>query len=298
MADDIFIGVDGGATKTTVRIEDHRGCVIGQGTGGPANIRLSVEQSWESIYHALQNALKQSAIQLTDSAYRFHLGLGLAGCEISDDVKKFLSQPHSFASIQLFSDAHAACLGAHGGKDGAIIVIGTGVVGYQIEQNQSMRVGGWGFPQDDEGGGAWLGLEAARHTFQWLDKRIEKSPLTEDVFEFFNHDFEKFTTWANRANSSEFARLAPLVIKHVKQKENLSVHLIKRAAKSVDKIAKTLIKFQQETLPCSLFGGIAPFVEPWLCEEVRASLVLPEREASYGAILMVRENFFKSEKTG
>src|SRR5579872_39139 len=260
LAEDIFIGIDGGATKTRVRIENNAGHLLAQGVGGPANIRLSVDQSWQSIYHVLEEVLNPLHIQLTNKNYHFHLGLGLAGCEVIEALDEFLAKPHPFSTIHLTSDAYVACLGAHKGKDGAIIVVGTGVIGYEIEQGKSTRIGGWGFPHDDEGGGAWLGLEAARLTFQWLDHRIEKSPLVEDIFSFFSKDVEKFTTWANRANSSEFARLAPIVINHVQQEEIAAVRLIKKAAHAVDRIGLTLIKMQQERdnrLPCSLFGGMA-----------------------------------------
>jgi len=293
MADDIFIGVDGGATKSRVRIENNVGHLLGQGVGGPANIALSVEKSWESIYHALEEALKPTHIRLDSTDYHFHLGLGLAGCEIPEAVNGFLSTPHTFSTIHLTSDAHAACVGAHKGKDGAIIVVGTGVIGYEILQGKSARIGGWGFPHDDEGGGAWLGLEAARLTFQWLDHRIEKSPLAEDVFSFFGNDIETFTTWANRANSTEFARLAPLVINHSQQEEIAAVRLLKKAAHAVDRLGMALIRLQnarEKRLPCSLFGGMAPFIEPWLCEELRACLVPRQADASSGAIFMVREH--------
>jgi glucosamine kinase len=219
--------------------------------------------------------------------------LGLAGCEVPAAVTEFLARPHIFSTIHLTSDAHAACVGAHLGKDGAIIVVGTGVIGYEIQQEKTMRIGGWGFPHDDEGGGAWLGMQAARLTFQWLDHRVEKSPLVEDVFSFFGNDIETFTTWANRANSTEFARLAPLVINHSQQGEMAAVRLIKKAAHAVDRIGMTLIKLQTERakhLPCSLFGGMAPFIEPWLCEELRACLVPRQADASAGAIYMVREH--------
>ena len=291
MAEDIFIGVDGGATKSRVRIENNAGRLLGQSVGGPANIRLSVDKSWQSIYHALEEALKPTHIQLENKNYRFHLGLGLAGCEVTEAVTEFLSKPHPFSTIHLTSDAHVACLGAHNGQDGAIIVVGTGVIGYEIEQGKSSQIGGWGFPHDDEGGGAWLGLEAARLTFQWLDRRVEKSPLVEDVFSFFNNDVEKFTTWANRANSTEFARLAPLVINHAQQEEIAAVRLIKKAAHAVDRIGMTLIKLQKERdkhLPCSLLGGMAPFIEPWLSEELRGCLVPRQGDANTGAILMIR----------
>lgn len=292
LVQDIFIGVDGGGTKSKIRIENDAGVLLGQAVGGPSNIRLSVDRAWESIYYALEEALNPIGISLQDQQYHFHVGMGLAGCEVTHAVDEFLSRTHPFTTLQLTTDAHVACIGAHAAREGAIIIIGTGVVGYQIQSGKSVKVGGWGFPCDDEGGGAWLGLEAVRFTFQWLDHRIEKSPLVEDIFEFFNRDLERFVTWAHHANSSEFARLAPMVINHSQQEEILSVRLMKKAAHAVDKIAVALKKNRinhNETLPYCLFGGIAPFLEPWLSEDLRASLVPRKADANTGAILMIRD---------
>lgn len=292
---DIFIGIDGGASKSKVRIEDADGHLLGQAIGGPSNIRLSVNNSWEAINQTIQEALKNTNISLHDKNYRFHAGMGLAGCEVSEAYDAFTAHTHPFATLQVSSDAHVACVGAHHGEDGAIIIIGTGVIGYQIEAGKNSRVGGWGFPHDDEGGGAWLGLEAARLTFQWLDHRTEKSALVEDVYEFFNRDFEKFVTWANRANSSEFARLAPIVINHAQQNEHSAIRLMKKAAHAVDRIAVGLEKFRthQDKFPIALFGGIAPFVEPLLGEELRSSLVPRKADANAGAIIMIRQQVAK-----
>src|SRR5689334_17223046 len=140
---DIFIGIDGGATKSKVRIEDAQGTLIGQALGGPSNIRLSVESSWKTIIQAVQEALKPSAIRLDDSRYHFHAGMGLAGCEVTEAYDQFIHTAHPFKTLIVTSDAHVACLGAHHGADGAIIIVGTGVVGYQIEKEKSSRVGGW-----------------------------------------------------------------------------------------------------------------------------------------------------------
>ena len=89
----IFIGVDGGATKTHVRVENQAGELLGQGTGGPANIRLSIDKSWESIYSALEQALKPKQIHLEDKKYQFHIGMGLAGCEVKEMVEQFTARP-------------------------------------------------------------------------------------------------------------------------------------------------------------------------------------------------------------
>jgi glucosamine kinase len=292
VAQDIFIGVDGGGTKSKVRIEDSTGRLLAQAVSGPSNIRLSVDAAWHAIHQACEEALKIAGISHADKQYQFHAGMGLAGCEVKEIFTDFINRPHSFTTLKVTSDAHTACIGAHGAKDGAIIVVGTGVIGYQIQQGHTMRASGWGFPHDDEGGGAWLGLEAARYTFQWLDHRIEKNPLVEDIFAFFNRDIEYFIQWANRANSTEFARLAPLVINHSQQEEALAIRLMKKAAHAIDRIHVALEKVRgnrDESLPCSLFGGIAPFIEPWLGDDLRASLVPRKADANVGAILMVKD---------
>lgn len=291
MTQDIFIGVDGGATKSKVRVEDSAGNLLGQGMAGPSNIRLSVDATWRAILEATEEALQSTGISLYDKNYHFHAGLGLAGCEVKEDLDDFLSRSHPFSTIEVISDAHTACLGAHKGKDGSIIIVGTGAVGYQIEKGHISKVSGWGFPHDDMGGGAWIGLEAVRLTFQWLDHRTEKSPLVEDVFDFFNKDLQHFVTWANRANSSEFARLAPLVINHSQQEEIAAVRIMKKAAQAIDKIGTALVKLQvnkNKPLPCSLFGGIAPFLEPLLSEELHEHLVPREADANSGAIILIR----------
>lgn len=293
MATDIYIGVDGGGTKSKLRVEDSAGNLLGQAIAGPANIRLSVDGAWESIYTALDEALLPHAISSNDKQYHFHAGLGLAGCEVKEACKNFLHKPHFFETIKLFSDANAACVGAHHAEDGGIITVGTGVVGYQVYKGKGSKVGGWGFPHDDEGSGAWLGMQATRSTLEWLDHRIEKSPLVEDVFAFFNHDFEKLISFANRASSNDFARLAPLVINHSQQEEIAAVRLMKKAAHAVDRIYHALAKIRDDdtmSFPICLFGGIAPFIEPWLSEALRASLVPRKADATVGAILLIKED--------
>lgn len=289
MKRDIYIGVDGGGTKTKVRIEDEQGHLLGHAVGGPSNIQLSVEGAWQSILYAIHDGLKPLAISLEDEHYQFHVGMGLAGCEVSETYQAFIHRPHPFQCLKVTSDAHTACLGAHRNEEGAIIIVGTGVVGYQIIDGKGSRVSGWGFPHDDEGSGAWLGLQAARLTLQWLDHRAEKSALASDVFAFFNNDLNEFLQWANSANSTEFARLAPIVINHSQQEEIAAVRLMKKAAHAIDRVGHGLAKMRDREVNCCLVGGIAPFIEPWLSDELRHTLIPRKDDASMGAILMMRQ---------
>lgn len=235
---DIFVGVDGGATKTIVRVENAVGEILGQGQGGPANIRLSVEGSWQSINDALKEALAPSGLRLDDGQHRFYCGAGLAGTEVTAACDQFLNAPHSLARLILKSDGYTSCLGAHGGRDGALIAIGTGTVAFRIEEGQESRAGGWGFPHGDEGSGSWLGVEAVRLTLHWLDDRREPSPLLESVYAHFDHDLMRLVIWANQANATQFAQIAPLVVEHVKGETPLAVTLIQQAAREIDRLGR------------------------------------------------------------
>ncbi|MDO8955189.1 MAG: BadF/BadG/BcrA/BcrD ATPase family protein [Gammaproteobacteria bacterium] len=292
---DILIGVDGGGTKTKVEIEDGLGKKIGAGQGGPANIRSSVPVSWQSIQQAVAQALVGSSIRLDDPTYRFHIGLGLAGTEVPEAAQTFLKVPHPYHSLILNSDAYVACLGVHGGKDGAIIIIGTGTIGYQITKGEATRVGGWGFPHSDEGGGAWLGMELCRLTFQWLDRRIKPSPLLEAVYAHFNHDIYAFSTWANRASPGQFGELVPLLISFIEQQDPHALDLIKQSAKCINSMWHGLECQTKKKLPYCLLGGIAPFVEPYLDRRFRARLVPRQFNAPQGAIFMLQQHLLSKE---
>ena len=290
MTKHFYIGVDGGATKCTVRIEDAAGRLLGKETSGPASIRLSVDRTWESIYSALNKLLGAMGLSLQANDCHFHAGMGLAGCEIVDAYQAFNNRRHSFETLVVSSDSHVACLGAHSGKDGAIIIAGTGVVGYQIQAQQTAKVGGWGFPHDDEGGGAWLGLQAVKTAVQWLDGRAPSTALAEAVYHYFDQDPERLVTWANSANSTAFAELAPLVIQQSQQGDSASILLVQQAAAAINKIGSALFQVQatQNVLPCSLIGGMSNFIEPHLDANLRARLCPPQLTADAGAVLLVR----------
>ncbi len=291
MATKLFIGVDGGGTKSRLQIQTEDGELLGKAVSGMASIRISVNHSWESINNALKEAARQAQIDLKSDRYALYAGMGLAGCEIKTKVQDFLRRPHPFKKLVLNSDGYCACLGAHNCKDGGIIIIGTGIVGFELIGHDVMQCSGWGFPQGDEGAGAWLGLEAARYTAQWLDGREEKSPLLEAIYAHFNNDWDYFAEWTDAAGATEFATLVPLVVKHVDEKDPHAITLIKRSAAEVDRIFHALRKKagdHHERIHYALFGGVTTFVQPWLCDELKALLVPRQYNATQGALFMIQ----------
>ena len=157
-----------------------------------------------------------------------------------------------------------------------------------IAHETPQKAGGWGFPHGDEGSGAWLGLEAVRLILHWLDSRGERSPLLE--YRHFDNDLMRLVIWANQANATQFAQIAPLAIEHVKQQTSLALTLIKRAAAEVDRFGSALAtQSRNKCLPCSLLGGLPQFIEPWLGDSLRSRLVPCDSDSVSGALLMIRK---------
>jgi glucosamine kinase len=215
--------------------------------------------------------------------------MGMAGTELSTAAKEFLNTPHSFKTLVLDSDAHAACLGVHGGKDGAIIIVGTGVIGYLINHNQTYRAGGYGFPHSDEGGGAWLGLELFRLTFKAIDQRILWTPMLKHFFAQFNNNAQAFYDYANTAKPSDYAKFAPVVFEFAAQ-DPLAKKLLISAAFEVDQIFAGLWQQSKvKTFPLALLGGVAPFITHFTSKELQKNIVERKFDAPVGAIMLVKQ---------
>ena len=93
---------------------------------------------------------------------RARAGLGLAGANLPSLAEAIRKIPLGFASVVVASDAVAACLGAHGGRDGAVLILGTGSQGLAILSGHATTIGGWGFALSDDASGATLGRSAVR----------------------------------------------------------------------------------------------------------------------------------------
>ena len=284
---DLFIGVDGGGTKTRAIIQDRSGNTLGEGIGGPGNIRSSVPQSWASVHEAITYASQAAKIKLKN--FRVHIGLGMAGTELNSAKQAFLATPHDFYTLVLDSDAHVACLGFHGGKDGAIIIIGTGVIAYQIYQNQIFRAGGYGFPHSDEGGGAWLGMELLRLTFKAFDQRIKWTPLLKKVFAINKNDIAVLSHYANTAHPQDYAQLAPLIFQFMHQDETAH-RLMQKAATEINLVHQSLWQQSGVHCPLGLLGGVAPFIQGFTAKTAQQHLVGRQFSAQEGAIMLLKQH--------
>lgn len=283
MSEFLFLGIDGGGTKCRARLRDAEGNLLGEGSGGPSNIRLDPDLVWNSILTACREAISQAGLQ-EDALQRTRAGMGAAGAGQKSAVARLLARAHPFASFAIDTDAHTAWLGAFGGGDGAILIVGTGSCGYGGVGGQRHYVGGWGFEISDEGSGAAIGREILRRTIWAYDGRIPPTPLSDAVLADFNNDPEVLVDWVGKARPSDYARYAPLVLEHAHRRDPLGLELIRHAADEMAQIATRLLDLGAPAL--CLFGGLAEPLRPWLPPPLQHLIVPPEADALDGAILL------------
>jgi len=175
-----YIGIDGGGTSCRARIEDAEGRLLGQGAAGPAATRIGADRSMQAVRTASMAAASDAGL-LPAALAHTSAGVGLAGIDRRGAREALLSFPHPFRNVVYATDANVACLGAHSGRDGGIVVLGTGSVGFARVKGRELRIGGYGFPISDEGSGADLGLQAVRLALRAHDGRARPTPFLLEV---------------------------------------------------------------------------------------------------------------------
>src|SRR6478672_9846812 len=274
--DTTYLGIDG------------NGRLLGEGTSGPATTRIGVEKAWRSIMEASEAAAAQAGLKHEDLS-RLHAGIGLAGHGRRGAEEALKKIAHPFASVTFISDGMAACLGAHSGADGAIVVAGTGSVGVGLIGGREIRIAGYGFPVSDEGSGADIGLQVVLLALRAADRRFELTPLLSEVLAAFDSDLYQAVAWSEEARATDYAAFAPIVMRHADQGDPVGRRIVERAADAIGDLLDLFLARGVDRL--SLVGGLSDAITPWLTPDLRARLKRPDADAAAGALLVARGRF-------
>lgn len=276
-----YIGIDGGGTRCRARIADHQLNILGEAESGRANIFQDHKVAWRSFESAIEQANKDAGLS-TEDLHQAHIVAGLAGAEVQSCVDQFKALNLCYSHLDILTDAQTACLGAHAIDDGAIYIIGTGSVGISWHNQQWRKIGGWGFPLNDIGSGAWLGFRALQSAIQQYDGLLETSELTEKVWTHFNHDMSQLLTWSSNATSGHYGQFAPLVTQAHERGEKIALEIVDQQIAHIEDQLNVLVK---DDLPLCLMGGLSHWVADRLSEKLSQRLSNAKNDAITGALL-------------
>ena len=281
---DYLIGVDGGGTGTRVRLARLDGTALAQASGGPSALARGIDNAWATVDGAVQHAFSQIGITAVPRA-NCAIGLGLAGVHNKTWKAAFIAANPGYAAIALDTDGFTTLMGAHGGRPGAIVAIGTGSVGEALlPDGRRLEVGGWGFPAGDEASGAWMGLRALNHIEQVLDGRAEGCAFAQQVIEACGGGRDAIQVWLGRATQTDYAALAHIVVAHGAGDATARA-ILEHAGHEVAGIARALDP--QCRLPLALCGGLGEALRLYLPAATLARCSPPHGDSAQGALRMI-----------
>ncbi len=209
----LFIGIDGGGTRTTAVATDPDGKELARvpGEAGIVNV-LDPAARAGSLAALARAAAEQAGDGRIDA-----LCCGLAGAGREHEraaLEDALRATDVAERVRVTTDAEAAMADAFGsGGAGILVIAGTGSIAWgRNARGDTARAGGWGLLLGDEGSGYALGLAALHAVVRAHDGRGQPTTLTAAVLRATGVAApEGLIAWGFAAAKGDIGGLAPLV---------------------------------------------------------------------------------------
>jgi glucosamine kinase len=279
----LFLGVDGGATRCRARLRDASGAALAEAEGPAANIYVDFDRALAVVRDVTAAVLDKAGLA-SERRKNIALGLGLAGLSSEQEAARVAAALPGWASVHAVMDAIAACVGAHAGADGGFIIAGTGSAGAARVKGRETIVGARGFLLGDDGAAARIGADALRASLRAHDGLQASTPLTQALMRHFSNDPLAMLQWALTAKPADYGAFAPQVLMSAREGDTTAVPIVEAAARALDAIANALEALGAPRIV--MVGGLAEPIKPYLSPELAAKLSAPVFDAVDGAILI------------
>ena len=262
----MFLGVDGGGTKTALCLVDQDGLLV---ASAQAASTYYFSEGIGLVEHVLQQGISavcaRAGISPQDISYSF-FGLPSYG-EVSSDVSILVAAPRSVLRHDRYTcDNDMVCgwAGSLAAKDGINVISGTGSMTYGEHAGHRVRVGGWGELFGDEGSAYWIAVRGLAAFSRMSDGRSDAAPLHRLLRQHLNlrTDLDLIDVVLNQwqGDRSEIAALSPLVVEAARQGDAFAGAILADAARELAEIVDTTrrrLEFPQDTpVPVSYSGGV------------------------------------------
>ncbi|WP_339896569.1 BadF/BadG/BcrA/BcrD ATPase family protein [uncultured Gilvimarinus sp.] len=299
----MYLGVDGGGTKTAFVMLDTDGDIVARHTEPTcSHLEVGLDGMRHILRNGVQEVSRQSGIALKDLDFSF-FGLPCYGedsslTDVLDEAPGVILESSAY---RCGNDMICGWAAGAGCADGVHIVAGTGSIGYGERGALSARVGGWSEIFGDEGSAYWIARAGLEAFTRMSDGRMEKTLLHKLMAERLelSFDLDVCALVLSRWNGSrtKIASLSKLVAEAASLADPVALDIFDRAAGELALIAKSLIdKLQfaeRDTVVATYSGGVfqagALIIEPLeaalLAGPQRCVLKRPDYQPDIGAAL-------------
>jgi N-acetylglucosamine kinase-like BadF-type ATPase len=260
----LYLGVDGGGTKTHIAIIGNDRQIVCEGYAGASNpLRVGVEPAVSNIIAAINSACDAVDKNRGDIV---SATLGLAGVRRADlrqIIRERIVERLGVKKVQVFTDAEIALHGIGANKPGLVIIAGTGSVCIgQNAKGEKFSAGGWGPLAGDEGGGAGIALNALHKIAKASDGRGEPTKLSDIAVDYFRAGrIENLSVaiYAPQVDNARIAGFARFVGEAASKGDQVAVEILREAGFELGTAACAVIKnlrLQRTKVPIGLVGSV------------------------------------------
>jgi N-acetylglucosamine kinase-like BadF-type ATPase len=305
MAKDIFLGIDGGGTKTVAVLLDENSQEIARAVSGSSNIHsVGPAVAEASLREAIDGVLTAAGLTAADVTA---IGLGMAGAARPEDqqfVRDLLARIAPFRNVLVTHDAEAALVGSIGRRYGVVLIAGTGAIAYGVNaRGESRRADGWGYLLGDEGSAHWIGLKGLRAVVRAHDGRGPATALTDALLSHLGltgADALVTKVYADDFGVPLLAAFAPLVSEVAHSGDPVALGIQREAGQRLGETLCTVVRglgMSGQTFEAVLLGGVLR-ARDLVWQTVVAALreaaphvriIEPRHDAAVGAALLAKE---------
>lgn len=246
-------GIDGGGTKTTAICRNLQGEEIARRVFGPLNLNSIGEEAFRELLNEIVLFLRQ-----TGNCRALCIGAaGTTNSRVAECVKNTLSA--TGIPYRLLGDYEIAHTGALDGKQGIILISGTGSVCFgKTAHGRTAMAGGWGHLLGDEGSGYGLGHDALRAVSRLYDGYGEPTILKDLLAQKCGlNSQEKIVTHVYSNDKSAVAALSFLVDEAFHENDPVAVRIVNDNAKALaDLVLAVSNRLELNACKVALLGGL------------------------------------------
>ncbi|MDQ3181334.1 MAG: hypothetical protein M3Q33_12540 [Acidobacteriota bacterium] len=311
-AHNLYLGVDGGGTKTQVVLLDDEAQIVGEGFSGASNpLSVGVETAVSNIVKAIEAAC-DSANRSRGDIVAATLGLaGVRRTDLRQRLRESFIKRLPVKQIEITTDAEIALYGVTLGKAGVVVISGTGSICYGKDGNgKTAMAGGWGPIAGDEGGGASIARRALQAIAKASDGRGEPTKLSDAGVNYFRTSTPEnllVAIYSPQIDNAKIAGFARFVVETAQTGDKIAAGILEEAGLELGLAVNAVIaklNLKNRKIPIGFVGSIfraGGLITDSLLKIVRrfapkAHLTEPLLQPPCAAAQMAFEMFSKAEK--
>jgi N-acetylglucosamine kinase-like BadF-type ATPase len=262
----MFLGVDGGGTKTSYAIIDTEARVRARHVGpSVSHLAHGFTRATDLLAEGIGTILQQASLTAADLTYAF-LGLPSYGEDSATTAQMDLMPARLLdsARYRCGNDMLCSWAGSLACADGISVIAGTGSIAYGEYAGRTARAGGWGEIIGDEGSAYWIAREGMNLFSRMSDGRVARGPLYDIVRTrvgiAVDLDLCAHVYGEGGSARSTFAAFAPFVHQAAELGDSQAAEVFRRGAdelvQCVRAVRRSLQVPDEVRLPVSNTGGV------------------------------------------